>query len=74
MTECERIVQSGRIGEEFLMTEYRCDFFVDETRKKIWAIEIDLYLEIEKVCKKHNLKFFLIFGSLLGCIRHGEYA
>lgn len=70
MTECERIIAQGILPEEFFKEEYIDDFFVDVERKKIWAVEIDLLLEFDRVCKKHNLKWFLMWGSLLGAVRH----
>ncbi len=70
MTEVERILKSGRISEEFLKPEYRCDYYVNERMKKIWAVELDLYLEFERVCKKHGLKYYIFGGSLLGAVRH----
>lgn len=73
MTECERIISKGIITEDFLEEEKRCDFFVDKKRKKIWMIELDLLLEFDRVCKKYNLKYFLIDGSLLGAIRHNGF-
>ena len=73
MTECERIIKEGILPETFFKPETICDFYVDEMRKKIWAIEIDLYLELEKVCKKHNLRFYAIGGSILGAVRHNGF-
>lgn len=70
MTECERIVREGIVSEEFLKEETRCDFFVDSTRKKIWAIQLDLARELTRVCNEINVKFFLHAGSLLGAVRH----
>lgn len=70
MTEIDRIIEKGSISEDFLKPETICDFYVDESRKKIWAIELDILLEFDKICKKHNLHWFLMFGSLLGAIRH----
>lgn len=70
MTETERIVAKGIIPETFLQEEIRCDFLVDEKRKKIWTVCLDLLLEIDRVCKKHGLRYFLMYGSLLGAIRH----
>ena len=32
-----------------------------------------LLLIIKKICEKHNLEYFLTFGSLLGAIRHQGY-
>lgn len=70
MTEYERIISKGQILPEFLLPETRNDFYVDENRKKLWAISLDLLLEFNRVCEKHNLTYWLIGGSLLGAIRH----
>ena len=59
MTECERIIQQGILDEKFFEEEKRCDFLVTTHRKKIWAVEIDLLLEFDRVCKKHDLNIFL---------------
>ena len=73
MTECERIIQQGILDKKFFEEETSCDFLVTTHRKKIWAVEIDLLLEFDRVCKKHNLKYFLFWGSLLGAVRHGGF-
>ena len=73
MTECERIIKQGILPESFFLPETICDFYVDEKRKKIWAVELDLLLQFDRVCKKYGLKYFLIGGSLLGAIRHGGF-
>ena len=52
MTECERILKKGIVPEEFLKEETRCDFFVDSTRKKTWAIQLDLLRALDFICKK----------------------
>ena len=70
MTETERIISEGIISKEFLEKEIRSGFVVESEKKKIWAIEIDLLLKFSEVCRRHNLHWFLMFGSLLGAIRH----
>lgn len=70
MTEVERIINEGILPKSFLDEEIRCDFVVDKVRKKIWAIELDLLIKFDKVCKNNNLRYYLIGGSLLGAIRH----
>ena len=44
---------------------------VDTGRKKVWAVCLDLLLELDCVCKKHNIRYSLDGGSVLGAIRHG---
>lgn len=70
MTEPERIISQGILPSHFLEEEVRCEFTVTPTIKKIWAIELEMMLEFDRVCKKHHLKYFLMYGTLLGAIRH----
>ena len=70
MTECERIIQSGRLSSVFLNEETRCDFKVDVARKKLWMISLDLLLEFNDFCNKHGFMYYLAYGTLLGAIRH----
>ena len=46
------------------------DRYSREEMKKIWAINLELMSVFKKVCQKHNLKFFMGFGTLLGAFRH----
>ena len=73
MTESERIIEQGILPESFFKEEVRCDFLVTEKRKKIWAIELDIYLKFVEVCKKHHLKFWCDGGTLLGAVRHNGF-
>lgn len=73
MTEIERIVKRGIITEDFLKEEKRGDFTVTAKRKRVWAVILDLIVEFDSVCRKHNLRYFLDSGSLLGAIRHGGF-
>lgn len=40
---------------------------------KVWAVEQEILDVIHNICKKHNLKYSLAFGTLLGAIRHGGF-
>lgn len=73
MTECERIIENGILPKSFFAEEIICDFRVDEKRKKVWAICIDLLLELDRVCRKYGLEYYLMYGSLLGAMRHDGY-
>lgn len=54
----------------FLEEEVRCDYTVSKEMKKVWAVELDLLSEFQRVCKCHNLKYSVCGGTLLGAIRH----
>ncbi len=40
--------------------------------QRLKDIEIDILAEIDRICKKHDIKWFLAGGSLLGAIREGK--
>lgn len=42
----------------------------DRRLQELQNIELNIVLEIDKVCKQHNLTYFLAEGSLLGALRH----
>ena len=44
---------------------------VSSDMKKVWQVELDLLAELDRVCKKYDLKYIMFDGSLLGVIRHG---
>lgn len=37
------------------------------------CLNIEILCEIDRICRKHNLKYWLAFGSLLGAVRHGGH-
>ena len=73
MKEIDRIISKGKIDKDFFLPEIKNEFLVDEKRKKIWAIELDLLLEFDAFCKKYSLEYFLMYGTLLGAVRHNGF-
>lgn len=45
-------------------------FQLSESTKRQQKVQMDLLLQLKKVCEKHNIKYFLFYGSLIGCARH----
>lgn len=42
----------------------------EPTDLQIKQIQLEIAIEFKKICKKHNLKYFLVAGTLLGAVRH----
>jgi|LSQX01.3.fsa_nt_gb phosphorylcholine metabolism protein LicD/nucleoside-diphosphate-sugar epimerase len=40
--------------------------------QRIKDVEMDMLREIDRICKKHNIKYFLAGGTMLGAIRYGH--
>ena len=41
--------------------------------RKIQLMVLKLMLEFERICKKHNLTYYLAGGTILGAVRHGGF-
>ena len=59
--------------DSFFSEEDRLGFHIDRQRKELWAIELDMLYELDRVCKKLNVKYFLEAGTLLGAARDGLF-
>ena len=64
-TEGETLFQ-----DSFTQPEIRCGYYVSDSMKKVWAIELDLIRKFVEVCDKHGLRYFMDGGTLLGAVRH----
>lgn len=51
-------------------TEERCGYTVTQEVKSLWNIELNLAKALLDVCKKHNLRISVSFGSMIGAVRH----
>lgn len=73
MTEVERIIKQGILPESFFHDEVRDDYLVKVEMKKVWAVEIDLFLKFSEICNRHGLRFWGDGGTLLGAVRHNGF-
>ncbi len=53
-------------SEEEMVADYK----ISDKMKKIWRTELTMLDEVERICKKHRITWFLVHGSLLGAVRH----
>lgn len=56
--------------DDFLKEEVRCEFVVDKARKQLWGCELEMLKVFEEFCQHYHLDYFLIYGALLGAVRH----
>lgn len=54
----------------FLDEEVRWDYTISHKMKEIWAVELDLLTEFDRVCRKYDIRYCADGGTLLGAVRH----
>ncbi len=42
----------------------------DKMLKDLQRVELEILLEVDRICKKHSIRYFLVSGTLLGAVRH----
>ena len=45
----------------------------DGRLEEIQRVQLSLLKEVERICRKHDIKYFLGGGTLLGAVRHGGF-
>jgi len=58
---------------DFFRDEVRNGFYVPTAIKQAWAAELNVLSEIDRICKKHGIRYFAIYGTFLGVVRHGGF-
>ena len=61
------------LGDDFFKEEVMLEYKVSAAQKKIWAMELDLYLVFKEICEKYGLRHWIMYGSLLGAVRHNGF-
>lgn len=41
-----------------------------EVLEKLWQHELKILDEIDRICKKHDITYFIMWGTLIGAVRH----
>lgn len=52
------------------MDEYKLS---NEELRKLQLIQLEMLTEVDRICRKCNIKYNIIAGTLLGAVRHGGY-
>lgn len=58
---------------DFFRDEVRNGFYIPTAIKQAWAATLDVLAEIDRVCEKHDIKYFADWGTFLGAVRHGGF-
>ena len=53
--------------------EVRDGFYVSSIMKKCWAAQLEVLSDIDRVCKRYDIRWYADCGSLLGAVRHGGF-
>ena len=59
------------LEKEFFYDEVRDGFYIPGIMKRAWGAELAVLKEIDTICKKHRIPYFLSSGTLLGAVREG---
>lgn len=58
---------------EYFLDEVRDGFYIPSIMKRVWAEHITILTNIDKVCRKYDIRWFAGWGTLLGAVRHGGF-
>ena len=56
--------------EEYFNEEEREGFLIESMMKRAWAAQIVVLREIDRICRRHGIQYFLDWGTLLGAARY----
>jgi len=55
------------------MVEKKYNQIKDKQLKNIQELEFQIMIEVDKICRKNGIKYYIVGGTLLGAIRHGGF-
>ena len=58
------------IDESFYKSEIRDGYTITDTRKRIWARELEILIVFDDICRKNGIKYYMESGTLIGAVRH----
>lgn len=61
------------VPEKFYNAEIKNDYQITSEMKRVWAVQMDLLAELDRVCQKYGITYYADSGTLIGAIRHKGY-
>ena len=62
-----------KLEREFFYDEVRDGFYIPGIIKRTWAAEITVLAELDRICKKYDIPYYAVGGTLLGAVRDGNF-
>ncbi|WP_314730690.1 LicD family protein [Oribacterium parvum] len=59
--------------KEFFYDEVRDGFYIPGIMKRLWAADLTVLSEVDKICKKYDIPYYAVGGTLLGAVRDGNF-
>ena len=53
--------------------EIRDGWLVKSDMKKVWQRQLEIWQEVDRICRKHKITYWADGGTLLGAVRHGGF-
>ena len=61
------------LSRKFFYDEVRDGFYIPGMVKRAWGAQLRVLSEIDRICRKHNIQYFVYAGTLLGAVRDKQY-
>ena len=62
-----------KFEREFFYDEVRDGFYIPGIIKRTWAVELTVLAELDRICKKYDIPYYAVGGTLLGAVRDGNF-
>lgn len=64
---------SVTLPDDFFNEEVFEGIHISRKIKEVQAIQLNIWREVDRICKKHNIPYWADGGTLLGTVRHGGF-
>ena len=61
------------VPRELFYDEVRNGYYNPGIIKRAWAAQLEILATIDKICRKHKIRYYVDFGTLLGAVRENNF-
>ena len=69
----KEIIKDIELSKEFFYDEVRDGFYIPGIVKRLWGAGLCILYEIDGICTRHQIPYYVAAGTLLGAVRSGEF-